>query len=370
MQISATFHRLAALTVKEFRQLWRDKSSLLVGLGLPLILILIFGYGVNLDVSNLTLAVVSQSSALEADQLTQALRGSTYLTVLQATSLQEAQQWLNAHQVSGIVLIPSDFAPQFYQNSANIQLIINGNSQSASAALQSYVSGALNIWLQKQGYTTTYGVTILSRIWFNAANSSTWYLVPGLIVLIMTLIGAFLTALVMAREWERGTLESLFVTPVRPLEILLAKIIPYFIIGMVGMVMCLISARYLFEVPIQGSVALLIAGGMVYMVVALALGLLISSATKNQFLASQVALLVSFMPAMMLSNFVFDLHNVPTAIQFIGHLLPATYFMELVKTLFLVGDHWQTIIKDSAILLGYAIVLIYFAYRATQKRLD
>lgn len=211
---------------------------------------------------------------------------------------------------------------------------------------------------------------MVDRIWFNAANSSTWYLVPGLIVLIMTLVGAFLTALVMAREWERGTLESLFVTPVHPVEILLAKIVPYFCVGMVGLVMCLVAARFLFHVPIQGSLWLVMGSGMLYMLVSLALGLLISAATKNQFIASQVALLASFMPSMMLSGFMFDLRNVPEAINIIGHLLPATYFMELIKTLFLAGDHWPTILKNGAILAVYAVLLLGLAVRVTRKRLD
>ena len=155
---------------------------------------------------------------------------------------------------------------------------------------------------------------IEERMWFNSANNSTWYLVPGLIVLIMTLVGAFLTAMVMAREWERGTLEALFVTPVRPSEILLAKIIPYFLVGMLGLGMCLLAARFLFEVPMYGSLLVILVSSMLYMLVALGIGLVISSVTKNQFLASQLAIISSFMPALMLSGFLFDLRNVP-----IGH---------------------------------------------------
>ena len=182
-------------------------------------------------------------------------------------------------------------------------------------------------------------------MWFNSANTSTWYLVPGLIVLIMTLVGAFLTAMVMAREWERGTLEALFVSPVRPTEILLAKIIPYFLVGMLGLGMCLVAARFLFQVPMFGSFLIVLGSSMLYMLVALGIGLVISSSVKNQFLASQLALISSFMPALMLSGFLFDLRNVPTVIYLVGQLLPATYFMELIRTLFLAGNVWPLILR-------------------------
>ena len=363
--------RLSALIKKEFRQLVRDKSNLMVGLGLPAVLILIFGYGITLDVKNVPLAVVSQSPSAVSQQMIEAIDGSPYITVKQVASQQAAKELISSHQAGGMLYIPPDFAPQLSAGTAKVQLLVNGGDQSRAQALLAYVNGAVNLWLQKQGLAVgSGGVTVVDRIWFNAANSSTWYLVPGLIVLIMTLVGAFLTALVMAREWERGTLESLFVTPVHPVEILLAKIVPYFCVGMVGLVMCLVAARFLFHVPVQGSLWLVMGSGMLYMLVSLALGLLISAATKNQFVASQVALLASFLPAMMLSGFMFDLRNVPRAINVVGHMLPATYFMELVKTLFLAGDHWPTIIKNGTVLAVYAVLLLGLAVRVTRKRLD
>lgn len=366
----STLRRLTALIKKEFRQLFRDKSNLLVGLGLPAVLILIFGYGITLDVKNVPLAVVSQSPSAVSQQLIESMDASPYLTVKQVASQRQAEQLVSSHQAGGLLYIPPDFAQNLSVGNAQVQLLVNGGDQTRANALLSYVNGAIGIWQQKQGIAQSTGVTVQERIWFNAANSSTWYLVPGLIVLIMTLVGAFLTALVMAREWERGTLEALFVTPVRSFEILFAKIVPYFCVGMVGLVMCLLSARFLFAIPIQSSLWAVLVSGMLYMLVSLALGLLISAATKNQFIASQVALLASFMPAMMLSGFLFDLRNVPTAVQMVGYMLPATYFMELVKTLFLAGDNWAMMIKNGGILATYAVVLLTLAVRITRKRLD
>jgi ABC-2 type transport system permease protein len=287
---------------------------------------------------------------------------------------------MDAHDVDAILRVPSDFTSDLAAGQGRLQLIVHGSDAATARVIQGYVGGALAAWSARaadsQGQRSAapigapFGsVTIEQRLWFNAANTSTWYLVPGLIVLIMTLVGAFLTSLVVAREWERGTLEALFVTPVRPTEILLAKMIPYFVVGMIGFAMCLLAARFLFGVPMVGSMALLILSSVLYMFVALGVGLLISSATKNQFIASQMALIVSFLPALMLSGFLFDLNNVPPVVRFIGQVLPATHFLELVKTLLLAGNVWPIIIKDCAILTAYALVLLTAARLVTRKRI-
>jgi len=212
-------------------------------------------------------------------------------------------------------------------------------------------------------------VAVQSRMWFNEANESRYFLVPGLIVLIMTLIGALLTTLVMAREWERGTLEALFVTPVRTDEILLGKTIPYFILGMIGLVLCLLAAKFLFAVPFRGSVTVLAGASMLYLLVALGIGLLISSAVKSQFVASQITLLVSFLPAVMLSGFLFDLRSMPDLVRTITYLLPARYYVALLQTIFLAGDIWPVIIPNALVLAGMAAVLVILTRRVTRKRL-
>jgi ABC-2 type transport system permease protein len=212
-------------------------------------------------------------------------------------------------------------------------------------------------------------VVVQSRLWFNEANESRYFLVPGLIVLIMTLIGAFLTSLVVAREWERGTMEALFVTPVRPDEILVGKTIPYFVLGMIGLVLCLLAAKFLFHVPFRGSVAVLAGVSILYLLVALGIGLLISSAIKSQFVASQVALLVTFLPALMLSGFLFDLRSMPAVVRIITYVLPARYYVTLLQTIFLAGDIWTVILPNVAVLGGMAAVLLLLTRRTIQKKL-
>jgi ABC-2 type transport system permease protein len=212
-------------------------------------------------------------------------------------------------------------------------------------------------------------VSVRDRLWFNEANESRSFLVPGLIVLVMTLIGSLLTTLVMAREWERGTLEALFVTPVRPGEILLGKTIPYFGLGMVGLALCLLAARFLFHVPFRGSVGVLAGVSMLYLLVALAIGLLISSAVKSQFVASMATMLVTFMPALMLSGFLFDLRSVPAPVRLITYGLPARYYVALLQTVFLAGDVWGVIVPNAAVLAGMAAGLLVLTRAVTRKRL-
>ncbi|MDH1010705.1 ABC transporter permease [Pseudomonas nicosulfuronedens] len=376
MSAGGFWRRLASLTRKEVRQLVRDRSNLLIGIGLPIALILIFGYGLSLDVKRAIVAIVLDDPSPVARDVAAGISRTEYLEPHLVRSYAEGEKLMRAREVDAVVQFPSDFTRNLNDGHAQIQVLVQGSDATRAASVSTYVSSALAGYAEKQadrgsGPASQAGaVTIVQRMWFNAANTSTWYLVPGLIVLIMTLVGAFLTALVMAREWERGTLEALFVTPVRPVEILLAKIIPCFAIGMIGLALCLLAARFLFDVPIYGSFIVLVIASMLYMLVALGIGLLISAVTKNQFLASQIALLASFLPAMMLSGFIFDLRNVPTAIRVIGNLLPATYFMELVKSLFLAGDFWPMILKNCAILAAYAVALLGLARLVTRKRLD
>jgi len=373
---SGFMQRLLALLRKETRQLWRDRSNLAVGLLLPVVLILLFGYGLSFDVKKAPIALVMEETSPLARDITQHLYGSSYLNPIWASTMHEAEQQLRRGEVDAIVRIPANFSRQLHIDQAQIQCIINGNNVPTARSIESYITGALGIWIQQQAERSgskpvaSSRIVIEPRMWFNPAAISTWYLIPGLVVLILTLIGAFLTSLLIAREWERGTLESLFVTPVRPIEIVMAKIMPYLLIGIIDIGLCLLAAKFMFAVPIQGSILVIFAISMLYLVVSLLLGLLISGKTRNQFLASQVALLLSFLPALMLSGFVFDLRNVPLGIQVISQIIPATHFISLARTLFLVGNDWPAIIRAILILSSYIFVLGFATQRTLRKTLD
>lgn len=251
---------------------------------------------------------------------------------------------------------------------------MHGSDANYARLVQSYAQGAITQWgvrRSAEGLESVAGpVRAETRLWFNEANDSHHFLVPGLIVLVMTLIGAFLTSLVMAREWERGTLEALFVTPVRVNEIIIGKTVPYFGLGLCGLLLCLVAAKILFEVPFRGSVVMLGLVSMLYLLTCLGAGLLISSAIKSQFIASQIALLTTFLPAMMLSGFLFDIRSMPTALALLTRLLPARYFVELLQTLFLAGNVWSVILPDAAVLAVMASLFLWRAAAITHKRLE
>ena len=375
MNLTAFFNRLSALTIKESNQLLRDKSSLAIGLILPIILILLFGYGLSFDLSHGRVGVVVQHSSPQSQQLISGLNGTAYLDVQQYHSFVQAEQAMGKAEIDAIVNLPTDFAEQSAKGTATIQVISNGRSISIASALQGYISGALAttqaIQADRQQIAPSSGViTVEQRMWFNESANSTWFIVPGLIVLILTLIGAFLTALLIARERERGTLEALFVTPVRPLEIVLAKLIPYIVIGMIDIVICLIATHFLFEVPMRASLLSIISASFLYLLVSLLMGLTISGFAQNQFKASQIALLASFMPALMLSGFVFDTRNIPFVVQIISQILPATHFMSLIKTLFLGGDNWALWLKECAVLMLYVVIFTVASCKSLKKRLS
>ena len=375
MRASGFGRRFVALLRKETRQLVRDRSNLAVGLLLPVLLILLFGYGLSFDVTNAPVAIVLEDRSPQARDVLAGLEGSPYIAPVWTGNMDDAVRRMRSGEVRGVVRIPVDFSEQLARGQAKVQLVVNGVETNTAATIESYVSGAVSVWAARQADRAgddspgAGGVVVVSRMWFNEASSSTWYLVPGLIALVLTLIGAFLTSLLIAREWERGTLESMFVTPVRPLEMVLAKLAPYLVIGIIDLIVCLLAARFIFVVPIRGSLGAIGLASVLYLIVSLSLGLFISGATRNQFQASQVALLASFMPALMLSGFIFDLRNMPLVIRVVSQLLPATHFMPLIKTLFLTGNNWPMLAREGSILALYGVVLIAASRRSLRKRL-
>jgi len=351
----------------------RDPSTIMIGILMPALLIFIFGYGLSLDVQHVPIAIVLEQRSGQAQELAASFELSRYFQAKLMSDMPQAERLMAERQVDGIVRIRSDLSRRFALNDADIQVVVYGADANYARIVQNYALAAINQGMARknaEGMPLNTGPVILkNQTWFNKSNDSHYFLVPGLIVLIMTLIGALLTALLMAREWERGTLEALFVTPVRASEILLGKIIPYFSLGSIGLALCIVAAKFLFNVPIRGSLILLIGGSMLYLVVALGIGLLVSAATKNQFLASQVAIIVSYLPAMMLSGFLFDIRSMPVVVRGITHLLPARYYNELLQTVFLAGDIWPIIIPDLAVLAGMATALMLLARLKTQKKL-
>jgi ABC-2 type transport system permease protein len=370
----AKARRLRALVRKESVQILRDPSSVAIGIVLPTILILLFGYGLSLDVTDVPVAVVLENPTPQATSVAAGFQMSSYFRATLLTSMSRARELMLQRKVDAIIRLRPDFARRLSAGDAEVQVLVHGIDANHGRIVQRYAQGAVALWIARQnaegkGLTGPGPVTVQNRLWFNEAFDSRYFLVPGLVVLVMTLIGAMLTALVVAREWERGTLEALFITPVRPDEILLGKTIPYFVLGLFGLGLCLLAAKFLFHVPFRGSLWVLTGVSMLYLLVALGIGLLISSALKSQFVAIMVTMLVTFLPAMMLSGFLFDLRSMPAAVRTLTYFLPARYFVTLLQTVFLAGNVWSVILPNSAVLAGMATLLLLLTRGVTRKKL-
>lgn len=367
--------RLRGLVKKEFLQVVRDPSSIGIAFLMPVVLLLLFGYGVSLDAENVPIALVMEHPDSAGADFAAAFRSSRYFDPVEMPDMAAAEAALVNHRVDGIIRLRENFAADLHSpGGAVAQVILNGTDANTARLVSGYAEGTWLVWMEhwfrSQGQSLQLPVTVQQRVWFNSEVRSRNFLVPGLIAVIMTLIGALLTALVVAREWERGTMEALMVTPVAAREILLGKLIPYFIMGMGGMALSVVMAVFVFDVPLRGSIWVLTLGSALFLLVALGMGLLISSAARNQFVAGQVAIIVTFLPAFLLSGFLFDIDSMPAVVQGITHLIAARYFVAILQTVFLAGNVWSVFVPNALALLVMAVVFLGLSRRKSRKRLD
>lgn len=368
--------RFKALVVKETIQVFRDPSSILIAFVLPLILLFLFGYGVSLDSNRIAIGLVMEDTSPEAQSLAAGFTHSRFFETQIARERRALETELVAGHIRGIVVIPVDFTAQIRRTTAGapVQVVTDGTQPNTAVFVRNYVQGVVETWQRQRGLVTATAaaapVGVEPRVWFNEELVSRNFLVPGSVAIIMTLIGTLLTALVIAREWERGTMEALMATPIGRIELLAGKIVPYFALGMVSMLVCTLVAVQLFGVPLRGSLLALIAVSAAFLAPALGQGYLISAATKNQFVASQLALFTGFLPAMLLSGFVFEIDSMPEPIRSLTAIIPARYFVSSLQTLFLAGDIWAVLLPSTGVLLGIGTLFFLLAARSTRKRLD
>ncbi|MCB2189145.1 MAG: ABC transporter permease [Deltaproteobacteria bacterium] len=367
--------RLWGMIRKEILQIVRDPSSLAIAFALPAVLLFIFGYGVSLDANHVPLALVLEDNSAPALDLAASFEHSPYFRPQRYADLPTAEADLLAGKVQGIFWLRNNFARRVWTGGgAPISLSLNGVDANTARLVQGYVEGLWQAWLQRYaqslGRRPQQAAQLEHRIWFNAEVRSTNFLVPGLIAVIMTLIGALLTSMVVAREWERGTMEALLVTPVTVREILLGKLIPYFILGLGGLLLSVAMAVWVFEVPLRGSLAALMSTSALFLLVALGMGLLISTLARNQFVAGQAAIVATFLPAFILSGFIFDINSMPAVVQAITHVIAARYYVAILHTVFLAGDVWPVILVNSGALAVMGVVFLLLVRLKTKKRLD
>ena len=313
--MTASLKRIGALIVKELHQVVRDPGNVGIAVILPAVLLLLFGYGMSMDIKNVRIAYLAVPASSQSTDLETRLTLSRYFQTTRVFSTREAEEKLRTHEADAFIALQSNAPDTLHNGTTKVQIVVNGVNANQATLIRNYLQAVVGSWASSLGGRTAPVLDVQTRTRFNEANDSHYYLVPGVIVTIMTMIGALLTSLVMAREYERGTLESLFVTPVGSGEILAAKAATNFLLGMVSLAISMLFAAFVFGIPIRGSLTLLLAVSALFLIVALGLGLVISTATKNQFLACQFAIMGTFMPALMLSGFLYDILNMPPAVR-------------------------------------------------------
>jgi len=371
--------RIFALMGKEFRQLVRDPLSISMGILLPIILLLICGYGISTDIRNIKMAVVVPEPSREANLIISRFQSNGFFDSVTVRSTREAEELLHRHVVDTCLFLPHDLAKKCKEKNVELLVVVNASNPSPAFLKKGYIQTVLaGIAPQLLSETPSdpsgsplsgMGFTIHTRQWFNEESRSAYSIVPGIIVIILTIIGALLTSMVMAREYEQGNLESMFVTPMRSSEILLAKMTVNFGLGMVGLGISLFIGCVLFGVPMRGNPFILIGGSCIYLIVALCIGLLISSLTKNQFLAVSGTIITTFLPSYILSGFLFEIKSMPPFLQFLTNFVPARYYVDFLQTSLLVGDVWPNILKNLSALTLFAVLFFILAKVKNPKRL-
>ena len=373
MSASASGRRFRAMLVKEIRQIARDPSTLLIAFVFPVLLVILFGYGVNLDTARTRVAMVAEDNSEAARSLSAAYQHSRFFEVVESGGTADGARALVAGHVRAMIVLPQDFGSQVARGGGSIQVVTDGSSPNTASFAAAYAEGVRANWAAarnaERGTRTAQPVAVASRFWFNPELASRYFLVPGAMAIVMTIIGCLLTALVIAREWERGTMEAIMATPLGMGELMATKVVPYFVLGLGSMVMCTLLAIFLFGVPFRGSPLALLAIASAFLVPALGQGLFISAATKNQFVASQIALLTAFLPALMLSGFLFEIASMPKWVQALTYIIPARYLIPPLQTVFLAGDQWGLILPNIGALLGFGAIFFTLAIRATKRRI-
>jgi ABC-2 type transport system permease protein len=365
---------------KESLQIVRDPSSFLIAVVLPLLLLFIFGFGVSLDLRRVPVGVVVEQPTPEADSFLASFRNSRYFDVYFVRHRAEVEEDLVSGRLKGVVVLAADFSDRLGRGeTAPIQVLVDGSDPNTAGLVMDYVQGLWTNWVQQEAVSHAVLVnrpkaaplvTAEPRVWFNPDLNSNYALLPGAVGIVLTLIGTLLTALVVAREWERGTMEALLATPVTPGELLVGKVVPYFALGMIAMALSVAITVIAFGVPFRGSVLALLVVSSDYLMVMLGLGLLISTVMRNQFAASQAAIISAFLPAFELSGFIFEIDSMPAPIRLLTRLLPARYFVSSLQTIFLTGDVPSVLVPNSLVLLIMAAGLFFALIRVTRERLE
>jgi ABC-2 type transport system permease protein len=372
--------RIIAVARKESLHVLRDPRSLGMALALPVLMLLLFGYALTLDVDHVPLAVWDQSATPASRELVSRFAGSPYFDIVRhVDNERDLNRALDSGDALMALVIPYDFGRKVAaQAEAPLQMVLSGVDSNTATIALGYADAISSIYAQdwsldrmKRIGATDYRfpLEVRQRVWFNEDLESRNYIVPGLIAVIMMVIAAMLTSLTFAREWERGTMEQLISTPVQRGELVLGKLIPYFAIGMFDMLLVVVLGQFMFHVPLRGNLALLFGVASIFLIGVLTMGMLISIATKAQLMASQLAMLLTFLPSFLLSDFIFSIVNMPRPIQWITYLVPARYFIAVLKGIYLKGVGLEILAADVLLLTMFAALMVFLACWRFKKKL-
>ncbi|MBR1943076.1 ABC transporter permease [bacterium] len=365
---------LLALIKKEIKQILRDPSSIIIAFILPLISILIYMYGINLDSVKVTIGIKNDDNSPEVATLVKSFGHSKYINSVNFDNIQEIQNAIVRSQIKGAVVIPNDFSRRLSRGqTADLLVITDGSEANTANYVQSYALNIANNWLQTSKYKGKIQIPVVSaetRFWYNPDLNSHFFILPGSVAITMTLIGILLTSLVVAREWERGTMEALLSTRVRPIHIVLGKYIPYFILGMLSLAFNVFLCVSVFQIPFRGNFLVLFFVSGLFLFASLGIGLMISTMLKNQFLASLVSIGIGFLPALMLSGLMFPINSMPVFFQYFTRILPPRYYVSFIESEFMAGSIKNIIIENSIFLSILGLILFMAILKNTKTRLE
>jgi ABC-2 type transport system permease protein len=373
--------RVSAIARKEWLHVVRDWRSLGIGIAIPLVMLFLFGYALTLDVDRVPLIVWDQSATPASRALISGFSGSRYFQLVEAASgYREIEEAVDSRRAVIALIVPVDFAGRVASGrGASVQAILDGSDSNlasfalgyAEAVTGSYSQQVTLDLLRRNGQPRpARGVELQPRVWFNTDMESRNYIFPGLIAIVMMVIAALLTSLTFAREWEGGTMEQLIATPVTGAELILGKLVPYFGIGLFDLVLSVLVGEFVFRIPLRGEVWLIFVASAIFLVGALGLGMLISIITKSQFLASQIALVATMLPAFLLSGFVFPIANMPYPIQLFTHIITARYFVVLLRGIYLKGLGLGTLAGEASLLALFAALVLALSHHKFRKKIE
>ena len=374
------FRRTRAVGRKEFLHIIRDASSLMLALLLPFMMLILFGYALSLDVDQIPTIVYDRDHTPESRDLIRQFTGSRYFQVIAvANNYSDIDRSIDRSRALLAIVIPETYSKDLIGGrGAQVQLILDGSDSNTASIALGYADALVQAYavqlrsdaqVQKGAGKLSTPVEPRIRVWYNNDLVSRNYIVPGLIAVILMIIASLLTSLTIAREWETGTMEQLLSTPVRPTELVLGKLSAYFVLGVADMLICLVVGVYIFDVPLKGSVLLLLFSSCLFLFGSLCWGIFLSATTRSQLIAYQFGTLTSFLPAFLLSGFIYSIQNMPVAIQVVTYIVPARYFVTILKTIFLKGAGIDVLWAELSFLFLYAVFVFVFASRKLRQKI-